>query len=182
VTDAQEWVSVGEASRLLGVDPDTLRRWSDAGQVEVFTTPGGHRRFLRSSLESMMPRPPWLARLDDASVAWFRQRGRRMSELLLATLDGTRSRERAIIASELADLSREYGARSAKDGVSIGEATQAFLFFRARFLAEVTQLARRGKLDARATAALVAEADGGLDDVIVGLVAGHRATSPRSRR
>ncbi|HEX5466162.1 MAG TPA: helix-turn-helix domain-containing protein [Candidatus Limnocylindrales bacterium] len=49
-----EWLSLGPASRLLGVDPDTLRRWADAGQVEAFATPGGHRRFNRRSLEQLI--------------------------------------------------------------------------------------------------------------------------------
>ena len=43
----------GRPARLVGVDPDTLRRWADAGQVDVFTTPGGHRRFERRALERM---------------------------------------------------------------------------------------------------------------------------------
>ena len=47
------WLSLGPASRLLGVDPDTLRRWADAGRVETWTTPGGHRRFDRRSLERL---------------------------------------------------------------------------------------------------------------------------------
>jgi excisionase family DNA binding protein len=47
------WLSLGPASRLLGVDPGTLRRWADAGRVEAFTTPGGHRRFARRSLERL---------------------------------------------------------------------------------------------------------------------------------
>ncbi|MEO7117865.1 MAG: helix-turn-helix domain-containing protein [Candidatus Limnocylindrales bacterium] len=50
-----DWLSLGEASRLLGVSPGTLRRWSDGGRVSNFTTPGGHRRFRRSALERMLP-------------------------------------------------------------------------------------------------------------------------------
>ena len=50
-----EWVSLSEASRLLGVSPATVRRWSDAGRLRVFTTPGGHRRFARSALERLLP-------------------------------------------------------------------------------------------------------------------------------
>ena len=51
------WLALGAASRLLGVSPDTLRRWSDSGRIESFITPGGHRRFLRSSLEAMINAP-----------------------------------------------------------------------------------------------------------------------------
>lgn len=40
---------------MLGVSPATLRRWSDAGRLRVFTTPGGHRRFSRAALESLLP-------------------------------------------------------------------------------------------------------------------------------
>ena len=46
-----DWLSLGPASRMLGVDPGTLRRWADGGRVQTFTTPGGRRRFARRSLE-----------------------------------------------------------------------------------------------------------------------------------
>ncbi|MGZ8514824.1 MAG: MerR family transcriptional regulator [Candidatus Limnocylindrales bacterium] len=47
------WLSLGPASRLVGVDPDTLRRWADGGRVEVYVTPGRHRRFDRRALERL---------------------------------------------------------------------------------------------------------------------------------
>jgi excisionase family DNA binding protein len=46
-----------EASDLVGVSQATLRRWSQAGDVEAFTTPGGHRRFTRDSLARLLPQP-----------------------------------------------------------------------------------------------------------------------------
>lgn len=57
------WLSLGEASRLLGITASTLRRWADRGQVATFTTPGGHRRFSRAAIEALVPaarsrRPP----------------------------------------------------------------------------------------------------------------------------
>ena len=48
------WLPLGRASRIVGVDPDTLRRWADEGRVEVYLTPGGHRRFERRSLERLV--------------------------------------------------------------------------------------------------------------------------------
>jgi hypothetical protein len=53
---AGEWITLGEASRMLGIAPATLRRWSDAGRVDVFTTPGGHRRYRRAAVERLVPR------------------------------------------------------------------------------------------------------------------------------
>lgn len=50
-----QWLSLGDASRLLGVSTATVRRWADAGRLTAFTTPGGHRRFSRAVLERMLP-------------------------------------------------------------------------------------------------------------------------------
>jgi len=50
-----DWVGLSEASRVLGVSPATIRRWSDAGRLRVFTTPGGHRRFSRRALQRLLP-------------------------------------------------------------------------------------------------------------------------------
>lgn len=53
-TVAPRWLSLGPASRMVGVDPDTLRRWADEGRVEVYLTPGGHRRFDRQAIEALV--------------------------------------------------------------------------------------------------------------------------------
>ncbi|MDD4635199.1 MAG: helix-turn-helix domain-containing protein, partial [Dehalococcoidales bacterium] len=48
------WLSIGEACRILGVSEATLRQWTDDGQIKVFITPGGHRRYQRSQLDEFM--------------------------------------------------------------------------------------------------------------------------------
>jgi excisionase family DNA binding protein len=62
-----DWLTLGEASRMLGVAPETLRRWSDRGRVASFTTVGGHRRFSRRTMLQLLPaareRRPSLAQL-----------------------------------------------------------------------------------------------------------------------
>jgi excisionase family DNA binding protein len=50
---AVRWLSLGPASRMLGVDPDTLRRWADEGRVDAYVTPGRHRRFDRQTIERL---------------------------------------------------------------------------------------------------------------------------------
>ena len=51
----EQWLTVHEACSLIGVAPATLRRWSAAGDVPAFTTPGGHRRFARSTILGLLP-------------------------------------------------------------------------------------------------------------------------------
>jgi excisionase family DNA binding protein len=67
---------------VLGVSPATLRRWSDAGRLRVFTTPGGHRRFSRSALERLLPadrsrRPSIAAGLTPTRIARSYRRANR---------------------------------------------------------------------------------------------------------
>jgi excisionase family DNA binding protein len=65
----EEWLTVHEACALIGVSPATLRRWSAAGDVQAFTTPGGHRRFARSTILGLLPsarrQRPTLERLGE---------------------------------------------------------------------------------------------------------------------
>jgi excisionase family DNA binding protein len=53
-----EWLSIHEAAMLMGVSSATLRRWSDAGDIRSFTTPGGHRRFSREAIAGLLPADP----------------------------------------------------------------------------------------------------------------------------
>ena len=52
--DEQKWLSLTQASELLGVHPTTLRRWADGGEVPHVRTPGGHRRFRATDLAAWM--------------------------------------------------------------------------------------------------------------------------------
>ena len=67
-----EWMTLGQAAKYLGVAQSTIRKWSDLGRVPAFYTPGGHRRYRRSDLDTFLeysgpgggPRPGgyWWAR------------------------------------------------------------------------------------------------------------------------
>src|SRR2546425_1581995 len=51
-----DWLTLGQAAKFLGVAQSTIRKWSDQGRVPAFYTPGGHRRYRRSDLESFLDR------------------------------------------------------------------------------------------------------------------------------
>jgi len=77
--DGKGWLTLGQASRTLGVTPNTLRRWADRGQISSFTTPGGHRRFLLTAVQALVPasrtrRPPLEASPDRMARAYRRAR------------------------------------------------------------------------------------------------------------
>jgi excisionase family DNA binding protein len=51
---AQRWLTLGAASKLLGVSESTIRRWADAGEIRSYRTSGGHRRILAEDLKHIV--------------------------------------------------------------------------------------------------------------------------------
>jgi excisionase family DNA binding protein len=43
-----------QAARYVGVSLATVRRWTDAGHIECYRTPGGQRRFSRAQLDEFI--------------------------------------------------------------------------------------------------------------------------------
>jgi len=54
-----------QAGRYLGVSLATVRRWTDAGYLTGYRTPGGQRRFSREQLDGFIDS---LQRTDDTSA------------------------------------------------------------------------------------------------------------------
>lgn len=48
------WLTLKQASEFLGIHFTTLRTWADNGDVPVFRTPGGHRRFSLDDLRRFL--------------------------------------------------------------------------------------------------------------------------------
>jgi excisionase family DNA binding protein len=47
-------LNVGQAAGYLGVSAASLRKWSNAGLVRVYRTPGGQRRFATEDLDDFV--------------------------------------------------------------------------------------------------------------------------------
>jgi diguanylate cyclase (GGDEF)-like protein/excisionase family DNA binding protein len=52
--NGEGWLRLGDAAAELGVSLNTLRRWSDAGKLTCYRSPGGHRRYRRADVEELL--------------------------------------------------------------------------------------------------------------------------------
>lgn len=53
-SDRQLVFTSSQAARYLGVSLATIRRWTDAGHISCYRTPGGQRRFSRDQLDDFI--------------------------------------------------------------------------------------------------------------------------------
>ena len=52
--DQQLVFTSSQAAHYVGVSLATIRRWTDAGHISCYRTPGGQRRFSRDQLDDFM--------------------------------------------------------------------------------------------------------------------------------
>lgn len=155
IDDRSEWLSLGDASKTLGVNSSSLRRWADAGLVRTFRTPGGHRRFSASDLDRLMGAGLDPAQeLDDEAVARIRERlnsnegqphtwldrlapdarrdlaelGRRMVHLVEAYV--AENSDEPALEAEAAEIGTGYADVLRLAQVGLTEAVTAFAYFR----------------------------------------------------
>ncbi len=155
-----QWVSMGEACTLLGVNEATLRNWADAGRLRAFRTPGGHRRFSRDDIAGLLAAGPQAAgaRLapgwPEAALDRMRRRLRarkghgeewfqhfddekkarlRILGRRLVTLANdyvSQKRRRSELLEEARYLGLEYARELASGNVQLSDAIAAFIYFR----------------------------------------------------
>ncbi|ABU58113.1 MerR family transcriptional regulator [Roseiflexus castenholzii] len=193
-----EWLSLTEASELLGVAASTLRRWGDAGKVPMKRTLGGHRRFSRAGLLKVMeeaqphvspstPAPLSFLRFDAHAMAradWhsrlmthsnadrMRGLGQRLLGLLIQYINRQEEDERFL--NEARVIGSGYGRETRDAGVSMHDTVQAFLFFRnsfARLAMPVPGITQPNDLDQ--AVALHARIDRFMDAVLLGAITGY---------
>lgn len=114
------WLSIQQASAFLGVEQSTLRRWTDAGRVRAFRTPGGHRRYVEDDLRRFVgagpdkPERPLVSRqaLTDRSLSayedafWREARDRRWFH----AYTGAGRDEFRLLGRRLVDLAVRYAS------------------------------------------------------------------------
>jgi excisionase family DNA binding protein len=162
--DNRQWLTLKDAADVLGIHYTTLRTWADNGDIPVFRTPGGHRRFqlgdLRRFLESRVSQSQ-LANVDGlmaVALSHVRQEISKLpaaesgwrAEITPESAETNRERGRRLFALALnylirpeqrerllADgraIGREYGAEAAQSHLSLAETGRAVQFFRRQLL------------------------------------------------
>lgn len=121
---AQNWLTLGAASELLGVSESTIRRWADAGDVGSYRTRGGHRRILEEDLRQLVSAqagaPPSrdTDRISDIAIGRIKRRISRGRQGHTTTVferlsDDARERLR-LLGRQLVDLFARYVASNTK--------------------------------------------------------------------
>lgn len=153
----EDWLGLAATASLLGVHPSTLRGWADRGELPAHRTVGGHRRFLRSEIQvwaaaQRAVQPADLMLLVQNAIgrthlevaegrlnqqAWYRKlspeqrdRYRQSSQHMLADLIRCASLEPAQAEAEARKLGRGYARIGREAGMTLRDATEAYLFFR----------------------------------------------------
>lgn len=206
------WVSIRRAAEILGVNQATLRQWGDAGKIRSFTTPGGHRRFCEDDLlaltrarqpEARQPtlaemllnsrerydslvrrcltQNPWFQAFDEVARRRFRILGSSMLSLVSAHLTaGRRERERTL--EEGRTVAAEYGAEAARLGLSLPQATEAFLLFRTPVIESITRWIGQRRPSQREADELMRRANHFMDQVLLSMASAHEAASAGGKR
>ena len=179
-----EWLGLGRAAQYLGVHLTTLRRWADHGQIPVMLTPGGHRRFALSDLQSFSNQRRQLRMTSGLEQSWAHQAllktrdeiaGRQAEPWLAASDEADRQQKRELgrrlmgvmlqyvslgdggdeLLAEAETIGRAYAENALALGLSLVEALQAMLFFRDTLVEAAVQMPEAARARPEANVQLV---------------------------
>ena len=206
----RQWLTLGLARALLGINEATLRQWADNGLVRVFRTPGGHRRFSTEDIYALIEdgsrsaEPSVGVGTGAAVLPRIRRRvraSRPSAPAWMAKFDGPsheRMRglgrqflERCIefmdgsgkeetLAAATA-LGEAYGRESRDCGLSSTEALEAFIFFRNATVEAIKPALLRRGASADDVCAALEQLSRLTDEVLVSLMACYQAPARKRR-
>ena len=166
-----EWLSLSDAAKLLGVHPSTVRLWSDKGVLPTHRTSGGHRRYRRNEMllwaktareirvepenimqtamknvrvqiaEAHLESESWYQKLDETARRQYRESAHSLSQGLMAYLSAEHGDD-----FEAHAIGYEYASRARRYGLSEVDATRALLFFRNALIESVMKVFREANI------------------------------------
>jgi excisionase family DNA binding protein len=166
-----DWLSLSDAAKLLGVHPSTVRLWSDKGVLPTHRTSGGHRRYRRNEVilwaktareirvepenimhtamknvrvqigEANLESQGWYKKLDENARTQYRESAHSLSRGLMAYLAAEHGDD-----FEAHAIGYEYASRARRYGLSAVDATRALLFFRNALIESVMKVYREANI------------------------------------
>ncbi|MCL5110033.1 MAG: helix-turn-helix domain-containing protein [Chloroflexi bacterium] len=193
-----QWLTLEQTCRRLGVHASTLRRWVDQGDISSLRTPGGHRRFALADLERFerehrQPPPAlqsgllladhalvrtresiaqqrWLVTFDEEERRAGRELGRRLVGLMLQHIAARE--EEAELLLEARAIGEQHARNGLARGHSLADLLQAIAFFRRAMLeTALGHMHRRSASRDEPGLLLLRRIDGLLNEVQSGVVA-----------
>jgi excisionase family DNA binding protein len=194
--------SIGEASRILGVNEATLRQWTDEGLIKAYVTPGGHRRYAREQLDEFMHSHQKMLgikdlvarlkdtaqplreigattlvgahkRLDPAQQQYLAILGRKILDAIICYVSGPAKREESL--AQVRAAGADFGTILAEAGVPLTDSIQTFTAHRAPIIESVATMMRQREVVTEGILAAIPLIDDVMDQALIELVEAYQA-------
>jgi len=199
----QSFVSISEASHILGVSEATLRQWTDEGNIRAFITPGGHRRYSMAELKKftassrrILGIKDLVVELEDTvqlhreiawahlnSTSWYNKVSQESKEHLadlgrrflnLIIRYITEPSKREETLKRARGVGHSYGETLAKLGLPLTDSVEAFILHREPIMNATTHLVRKGEAFSGRVVESIPLVAHVMDEALVSLVAAHQ--------
>jgi len=194
-----EWLSLSDAAKLLGVHPSTVRLWSDKGALPVHKTQGGHRRYklgeillwaeTNSKSRHEALEPEGMMQEVVKNVRMQISEGRLQAESWYQKLDedarmqyrmGARSLFQGLTtyvstngeeaATEAYAIGYEYASRARRYNLSYVDAAKAFLFFRDALVESVIKVYSEANVPSKRATEMYTKMHTFTDEILISLL------------
>ena len=194
-----EWLTLSNAAKLLGVHPSTVRLWSDKGAIPVHKTQGGHRRYKRGEIllwaetnsksREEAIEPEGMMNEIVKNVRMQISEGRLQEESWYQKLDEDariqyRASARSLFqglmtyvttngedaASEAYAIGYEYASRARRYNLSYVDAAKAFLFFRDTLVESVIKVYTEANVPSKKATESYAKMHTFTDQILISLL------------
>lgn len=198
-----DWLSLSETAKLLGVHPSTVRLWSDKGALPVHKTQGGHRRYKRSEIllwaetnsksrhealepEGMMQEVVKNVRMHISeghleAESWYqkldeeaRVQYRMSARSLFQGLMTYVATDGQEAESEAYAIGYEYASRARRYNLSYVDAAKAFLFFRDTLIESVIKVYTEAHVPTKQATDIYTKMHTFTDDILISLLETYR--------
>jgi excisionase family DNA binding protein len=204
----EEWLSLSDAAKVLGVHPSTVRLWSDKGVLPTHKTQGGHRRYKRSEIslwaesnhKSGEIEPEHMMQEVVRNVRMQISEGRLQAESWYQKLDedaraqyrlSSRSLFHGLMIymatggvdaeSEAYAIGYEYASRAHRYSLSYVDAAKAFLFFRDTLVESVIKVYGDAKVPTQQASRMYTKMHTFTDEILISLLQTFEALETANR-